>query len=250
VNNMLNNDDKKIKDALTKGTDEITELKNTVWNNIEKEINKIDNEGIDLKVKNKNKYNFAKYSSIAAALVLGFVSLTPYGHAAIDNIKKLFEPNKVVDQQIEGMDEKTNMQLSESTTNYIIYYDKDMYTMKSSDEKDIISPIHKAEGYPEVSMTIEQIPDKKPLIIASEIEKNIKGKYEVIENKGLVNEPINSILIYARAGSDSKDEVVNYYLIENNKGGTFKVTQKYFIEASEGHGVRFDNMLKEFKIVE
>ena len=247
---MLNNDHKKIKDALIEGTDDIKDLKSMVWSNIEKEINKIDNEENDLKMKTKNKYSFIKYSSIAAALVVGFVSLTPYGHAAIDNIKKFFEPNKVVEQQIEGMDEKTNMKLSENTTNYIIYYDKDMYTMESVDGKDIISPINKAANYPEVSMTIEQISNKRPHIIASEIEKDIKGKYSVVENKGLVNEPIKSILINARAGSNSKDPVINYYLIENNKGGTFKITQRYFVEASEGHGARFYHMLKEFKIVD
>ena len=247
---MINNDDKKIKDALLKGTDEMKELKDSIWNNIEKEINIIDSERVDLKMKTKNKHNFLKYTSIAAALVVGFVTLTPYGHAAIDTIKKIFEPNKVVEQQIEGTGEKANMQLSENTTNYIIYYDKDMYTMKSVDGKDIITPINKAANYPEVSMTIEQIADKRPHVIASEIEKDIKGKYETVENKGLVNEPIDAILINARAGSTSKDPVINYYLIENNKGGTFKVTQKYFVEASEGHGSRFYHMLKEFKIVD
>lgn len=247
---MINNDDKKMKDALLKGTDEIEELKDYIWNNIEKEIDIIDSERVDLKVKTKNKYNFNKYGSIAAALVVGFVTLTPYGHATIDTIKKIFEPNKVVEQQIEGIGEKTNMKLSENTTNYIIYYDKDMYNMKSEDGKDIISPINKAENYPEVSMTIEQITDKRPHVIASEIEKDIKGKYETVENKGLVNEPVTGILISTRAGSNSKDAVINYYLMENNRGGTFKITQKYFVEASEGHGARFYNMLKEFKIID
>jgi hypothetical protein len=247
---MLNNHDKKIRDALIEGTDDIKDFKNAIWNNIEKEINKIDNDEIDLKMKTKNKYNFIKHGSIAAALVIGLVATTSYGDAAIDSIKKLFEPNKVVEQQIEGMGEKTNMKLSENTTNYIIYYDKDIYNMKSIEGKDIITPINKAENYPEVSMTIEQVADKRPHVLASEIEKDIKEKYSVVENKGLVNEPVTGILISTRAGSNSKDPVINYYLIENNRGGTFKITQKYFVEASEGHGARFYNMLKEFKIID
>jgi RNA polymerase sigma factor (sigma-70 family) len=43
-------------------------------------------------------------------------------------------------------------------------------------------------------------------------------------------------------------KVVKYYLIDNGQGGTFVIEQHYFVEASEGHGARFDNMLKQFQV--
>jgi len=64
-----------------------------------------------------------------------------------------------------------------------------------------------------------------------------------------VKEPINSIFIYAGGATKWNDPVSKYYFVDNTKGGTFVIKQQLFLEAAEGHGVRFDNMVKEFKIV-
>lgn len=40
------------------------------------------------------------------------------------------------------------------------------------------------------------------------------------------------------------------YEFVQGEEGSFIITQRYFLEASEGHGVRFDEMLKQFKILD
>jgi hypothetical protein len=37
--------------------------------------------------------------------------------------------------------------------------------------------------------------------------------------------------------------------VDDNQGGSYVIEQHLFLEAAEGHGVRFYHMLKEFKVV-
>lgn len=243
-------EDKKIKDALLEGTEEASELKDMVWKNIQKELNLDGGKKMTRRsAKKRGISRLVKYGSVAAVLAIVIFTSTEYGHAAVDKIKQMFVPNKVVKQQIEGTDEKNNVTLKESTMKYIIYIDEERYTMQKVDGKDKITPKIKAENYPEVFMEIEQVKDKSPEAAASQIEKELKGKFKTVENMGQVKEPISAKLIKARTGVKAKDTVVNYYFVDNTKGGTFIIKQQYFMEASEGHGARFYAMLKEFKIV-
>jgi hypothetical protein len=245
-------EDKKIREALLEGTNEAAELKEMVWNNIQKELN-LDGGNIKVMKKKNRKKNsiatFVKYGSIAAAVAVVIGFNTEYGQAAVGKIKEIFVPNKVVKQEIEGMPTQDNVTLKESAMKYVIYIDEERYTMQSLSGKDKIVPKIKAENLPEVFMEIQQVKDKKPSAVASDIEKELKEKYKTVENRGSVNQPLNATLIRAASGVKYNDTVTKYYLVDNTKGGTFIIKQQYFVEAEEGHGARFENMLKEFKIV-
>lgn len=243
-------EDRKIKEAILEGTEEVTELKNMVWTNIERELNLEMKRKESVKRKKNKMSSFMKYGSMAAAITLVLGLNTEYGQAAVDKIKELFVPNKVVKQQIEGMDEDSNVALKEGSAKYIIYIDEDRYTMEKIDGKDKIAAKIKGENTPEVFMEISQVEGKRPDAIASEIEEELKRKYQKVENRGKVNYPLKSTLIYANNGINSNSTVLRYYLVDNTKGGTFVIKQQLFIEAEEGHGARMDNMLKEFKIIE
>lgn len=247
---MSNLEDNKINESLLKGTDEVTELKEVVWNNIENKLNLNEDKVVNVKARKNSILTFFKYGSVAAAISIVIMANTEYGHATANKIKQLFEPNKIVSEQIEGMDEKSNVSLQEGSSKYIIYIDEERYIMQNLDGKDIITPKVKAESYPNVSMEINQVENKEPEVVASEIEKSLKEKYKKVDNMKKVKSPINGIFIYANNGSSWDDIVEKYYLVDNTKGGTFIIKQQLFLEASEGHGVRFDNMLKEFKIVD
>lgn len=243
-------EDKKIKDALLEGTEEVTELKNMVWSNIERELN-LEMKRKEIVKRKRNKMtSFMKYGSMAAAITLVIGLNTEYGQAAVDKIKEIFVPNKVVKQQVEGMDEDSNVALKEGSAKYIIYIDEERYTMTKMDGKDKIAAKIKGENTPEVFMEISQVEGKKPDAIASEIEEELKEKYQKVENRGKVNYPLKSTLIYANSGMNFNSTVIRYYLADNTKGGTFVIKQQLFVEAEEGHGARMDNMLKEFKIIE
>lgn len=242
-------EDKKISDALLENTEEVTELKDMVWNNIQRELNLDALKEENMKPKKSRISIISKYGSIAAAVAIILSLNTQFGQAAVGKIKDLFAPNKSITQQLEGTKEQSNVALEESPMKYIIYIDEERYTMKHLEGKDIITANIKAENAPEVFMEIQQVKDKKPEVIASELQKELTGKYDKVENKGAVNSPVKGILIYASSGSEWNSPIIKYYLVDNTEGGTFVIKQQLFLEASEGHGVRLDNMLKDFKII-
>ena len=240
---MADNNEKKIKEALFKGTEEAADLKDQVWSNIEKEINK--KEKISMKKNNK-----LKYGSIAAAIlmVVLFTNVN-YVNAAVDKIRSLFEQNKTIEQSLEGTTEPIEVELEVRENDYIIYIDKEYYHLETIDGKDMISPNTKDDSLPPVLMSIEKITDKSPSQIASETETLLKTKYSNVINHGKVDYPFESLLLTATSGDKWDSTVENYYFIDY-KDGTYVITQQYFLEATEGHGERFNTMLKEFKIID
>ncbi len=155
---------------------------------------------------------------------------------------------KEVVQVLEGMEEKTVMSLHESKLGYYIYIDQERYQLEELNGVDKIIPRAKAENLPEVLMEITREVDKKPQDMASQIKDELKEKYQV-EFHEEVDNPLESIYLYAE-GKNSDDTVVRYYLVEDSQEGTLVIKQKLFIEAIEGHGIRFDNMLQELIIAD
>ncbi|ABR47859.1 conserved hypothetical protein [Alkaliphilus metalliredigens QYMF] len=251
--------DDQIKESLMKGTEESTKLKDEIWNKIEQEIDanqikqKIDHNPIGgsrrmIKQKRKTPRIFG-LGAVAAALLIVFLAGTAPGHAAIDRVRELFVPEKTIVEELEGMEEETDVNLQKSRLGYVIYFDEQRYSLDSLDGKDKIAPIEQADYVPEVFMEIEQVEDKDIETLATEIQKMLAGEYETVRNEGSVDSPIESIYLYANTGNNWDDEVVKYYLVDNTQGGVFVIKQQFFFEASEGFGVRFDNMLKEFQMI-
>jgi hypothetical protein len=122
--------------------------------------------------------------------------------------------------------------------------------MEKHDEADRIYPKNRAWNLPEVFMEISQTAGSDPKTAAAEIEGRMVKDFKHYKNLGEVDEPVKGILLTGQTGDRWDDTVVHYYILDNTKGGVFIIRQQYFVEASEGHGARFFNMLKEFKIVE
>jgi hypothetical protein len=243
MKNMDKINEKLLKEALVKGTDEATALKERVWTNIEKELDFKEDKNL------KKKRPIFKYAGVAAALaIVVFATNTSYVNAAVDKIKGMFAPTKTIEQSLEGNIEKTEMDLEVSSQKYVIYVDKSIYELIKEEGKDIIKPKGILENLPEVSMTIEQVA-KKPSEAAIDIEKELQNKFPVVKNLGEVSRPLKALALHGIEGHKGDSTVVDYYIVDNEKGGSFIIKKQYFLEAAEGHGVRFDNMLKEFKII-
>lgn len=41
----------------------------------------------------------------------------------------------------------------------------------------------------------------------------------------------------------------NHYFVDDGQGGAFHITSRFFLEATEGHGVRFSTMLQSFTVL-
>lgn len=171
-------------------------------------------------------------------------------------IKEKFEAEKEVIVQIEGTEEKVMMQLNKGKDcDYVIYVDEERYKMVKSEgsEPDVITTKEPLpENFPEVSMTIEQVPDTAPEVFVEEFEAELKSEFPDLQEVEQVTEPLEGYQLHgiANGGQQWNDPVVHAYVISNGQSGSFIITERYFLEAAEGHGARFYAMLQEFHIVE
>ena len=217
--------EKLLKEALVKGTDEATALKERVWTNIEKELDFKEDKNL------KKKRPIFKYAGVAAALaIVVFATNTSYVNAAVDKIKGMFAPTKTIEQSLEGNIEKTEMDLEVSSQKYVIYVDKSIYEVIKEKDKDIIRPKESLESLPEISMTIEQLA-KKPEEAVKDIEKELNDKFPNVTNLGEITTPINGLALHALEGNKATSTVVDYYIVDNEKGGSFIIKKHYFLEA-------------------
>jgi hypothetical protein len=236
--------DEMIQEALLYGTDKAAEQKEEVWMHIRSRM-------VKQQRKRRRGGKWIWTMALAAAAVMLAFLFTPPGQAAIDQVKQWFVPKKVVTEEIEGQKEQKEVTLKEGKAGYVIYIDESMYRLEKGDGYDRIVPLHQGNAnIPPVYMEIRQVTDQSPETVAAELEQEVKGKYPIIIQNGKVNEPVAGYVIQGEAGYQWNDEVVRYYVVPNGKGGAFIIEQRYFLEASEGHGARFDHMLKQFHIVD
>ncbi|MFJ8065812.1 hypothetical protein ACIQYS_14375 [Psychrobacillus sp. NPDC096426] len=189
----------------------------------------------------------------AAGVMILFSTQTDTGMAFIKQIKDMFIPEKEIIQSIEGTEETTDVILQEGKdAEYIIYIDEERYKLIKGENSDVITtkePLE--ERYPEVSMEIEQFKDLTPEEIVATKETELASKYSKVTATESVTEPVEGYKLHAiEGGTEWNSPVTNVYVVDNKNGGSFVITEKYFLEAAEGHGARFYAMLKQFVIVE
>ena len=240
--------DEQIKRELEKHTDrDVHELKDDIWNEINKELF----EGRRKEMKRKKRW-IPPVLIAAAALVLAFTLQTEPGLALMKGIKDMFAPEKEIIQSIEGQDEPTEVHLNEGKdSEYVIYVDESRYKMIKGEESDVITTIEPLpEKYPEVSMEIKQYPSDKPETLVTEIEEKLKVEFPDLRDIDTVSEPVEGFWLHGLTESKWDGKVIDVYVISNGKDGSFVITEKYFLEAAEGHGARFYHMLQSFEIIE
>lgn len=236
-----------IKAALDSGTQSAADKKDSIWDNIEKQIK----EG---NMRQKRRH-LGKIIAAVVAVGLVVTAFTPMGQAAIGSIADLFAPEKNIKLDMEGMQESTDQQLhvgtqqGEDGVTYVLYVDEDRYQFVASESGDKIVPKDFPSNLPEVSMQITQDAGTAPEAIAASLKESLGSKYKTVIDAEATDKPIAAIRLKAQTGYEGEDAVVDYYLIDNTQGGTFIITLKYFVEAEEGHGARFEQMLSEFSIV-
>lgn len=237
----MNNLEDRIKKAFEDNI-EITESdKEEVWSNINKRIY------------SKKKKNYKPLIGIAAAILIIFIGLqTEIGYAIINQIKEFFVPQKEIIQELEGNKEKTEVHLKQpEKSNYIIYIDEERYKfIEGKDSDEIVMKEEFNDDLPKVSMEIKQLIDKAPEDLIEELETEMKEEWEFFHETEEITNPIKGWTLRGLKGQEWNSEVIKIYIVSNKKEGSFLITQRYFLEAEEGHGVRFDEMLKEFQIIE
>jgi len=241
--------DKKISESLLKGTAGAAEQKDFIYERLMKEI--YAKKGV---YKMRRMSLFKKVTTataVTAAAIIIFFAFTPAGKVLAESIAKYFAPEKKIENEIEGQNNDTTGGLFVNTENkmaYAIYIDKELYTQEKSGGKDIIKAKNMPQGYPVVQMEISQVLNKTPQQLHNELMNENKGKYATVRDDGAVTIPVEGLKITLIKGTGSRDVYEKIFIVDNKAGGSFVIHQKLFVEAEEGHGARFDNMLRTFEI--
>lgn len=95
---------------------------------------------------------------------------------------------------------------------------------------------------------IREIPDKEFSAYAEAVKNHLSTNWETIGDIIRVEKPLALAFTVSSGNAwDSPQEV--HYFVDNGKQGTFHIVARYYLEAAEGHGVRFASMIQTFTVV-
>ena len=104
------------------------------------------------------------------------------------------------------------------------------------------------EALPANEIVIREVPGKEFSAYAEEIRNQMSTDWEITEELIWVDKPLAYTFSLSGGNSwDSPHEV--HYFVDNGKQGTFHIIARYYLEAAEGHGMRFTSMIQTFEVV-
>ncbi|RKQ33463.1 hypothetical protein [Oceanobacillus halophilus] len=255
--------EKNVKKQLLDQTDEMTHLKEDVWNNISSELFSSSTN----RPNNRTRKGFViglTAAVVAAILFIGLLSEDQIekGQAMFQSLRELFIEEKKEEIELEGQKEDSNVRLeANEELRYVIYIDEDRYQMKEGEESDRIETIEPLpEELPDVYMEITRIENTTTEEVISQIKEAIAKDEEMeLHREESVTTPIKAKVVQS-IGLEYTDEngvtglhwdtpTHRYYITEADNGQVFVIKQAYFLEAEEGHGARFHYMLESFEVV-
>ena len=102
---------------------------------------------------------------------------------------------------------------------------------------------------PANEIEIREIADKEFSAYAKEVRDQIGDSFEITAELIWTEKPL--AYTFSTVGGytwDSPCEV--HYFVDNGKQGTFHIVARYFVEAAEGHGTRFAQMISTFRVLD
>lgn len=101
---------------------------------------------------------------------------------------------------------------------------------------------------PANEIEIREVHGKEFSAYAEEIRNQMSTDWEITEDLIWVDRPL--AFTFSASGGiawDSPHEV--HYFVDNAEQGTFHIIARYYLEAAEGHGMRFTSMIQTFTVV-
>lgn len=141
-------------------------------------------------------------------------------------------------------------QSQEETVNFLIYVNEEQFSIREENGLySIRSTNPLPENFPEMGLDILHLPGTAPDAAAADAEDTLKGR-----SMELTSEEMSAVLpgsryLRASAGTDWDSEQTELWFVDDGQGGTFVLTARYFLEAEEGMGMRFRDMVSSFRVI-
>lgn len=155
---------------------------------------------------------------------------------------------EVVHQEAGGQEPEMQEDGTVTAPGFAIYYDTEQYVM--TEENGITYIRFNIENdLPPCEVEIKHIPELIPADAAEAIRK------EMAENWAHVSEVRNlesreGLVFYFAAGTNWDSACGDVFFLSDGRDGCFQLTARYFVEATEGHGVRFAQMVQTFELID
>ena len=201
----------------------------------------------------------------AAVLIIALMSVwflqTQAGAAVVEHVQeqvtKIIEvlfPPKEITVTPEGLTEEVThsaqgKEPEADNPGFAIYVDTERYTMTEEEGIFYIRPIETTDSsLPAIEMVIKELPDVFPETAAEESREQMEGDWETITEISRSTEPPR-LHYEAYAGFSWDSAIEEHYFYKNGQHGTYHIILRYFMEATEGAGMRFHAMLNTFTVV-
>lgn len=125
---------------------------------------------------------------------------------------------------------------------FAIQEDGGLYRIRSTD------PL--PDTFPECGMDITHFSGMSPSQARLEAEAALRERELEISSEELSAALPGSLYLRASAGLEWDAEQAEIWLVDDGQGGTFVLSARYFLEAEEGIGARFRDMVSSFRPVD
>ena len=216
------------------------------------------------KKKNRTPYFRWIAAAIALVMILTFFQTAP-GVEALEIVKEavtsfietLFPP-KDIPVDVEGETEVKHHEAggrepemqedgTVTTPGFAIYYDTELYTMSEEDGVTYIRFVADND-LPPCEVEIRHIPGVAPDDGAEAAKQEIEQSWKsVSEVRNL--ETREGFVFAFSAGTNWDSACGDVFFLSDGRDGCFQITAHYFVEAMEGHGVRFAQMVQTFEVI-
>ena len=217
------------------------------------------------KKKTKNIHIRWLAAAIALVMLLAFFQTAP-GVAALEIVKEavtsfidtLFPPKdipvevegetEVIHQEAGGQEPEMQEDGTVTVPGFAIYYDTESYTMSEENGVTYIRFITDNE-LPPCEMEIKHIPGVAPEDAAEATRKEMEQSWDSVSE--LRNLETREGFVFAfYAGTNWDSACGDVFFLSDGGDGCFQLTSRYFIEATEGHGARFAQMVQTFEVID
>lgn len=139
---------------------------------------------------------------------------------------------------------------TQEAVDFLIYVNEEQFHIREENGLYSIrnnSPL--PDGFPECGLDIAHLAGTSPDEAIQSAAEFLGSRYTEIfqEDESAVFPQCR--YLRASAGTDWDSEQAELWFVDDGQGGTFVLTARYFLEAEEGMGMRFRDMVSSFRVV-
>lgn len=141
-------------------------------------------------------------------------------------------------------------QSREDAVDFLIYVNEEQFSIREENGLySIRSTNPLPENFPELGLDILHLPGSAPDAARADAEDALKSRYAEVSSEEMAAVLPGSLYLRAGAGTDWDSEQMELWFVSDGQGGTFVLTARCFLEAEEGMGMRFRDMVSSFRVV-